>query len=97
MADEKDSADAPLPVLGEAVEGTGRPVLTAAVEEPLASPELLADLQNELVAKTRAMAEEMLHTALREAEAAVFEQLSVRLSEELPEMVREVLAQRLGR
>ena len=42
------------------------------------------------------MAEAMLHTAIRDAEAAMVEQLSVRLESELPEMIREILEQRLA-
>lgn len=95
MSETPDNDTGGIPVLGEAVAGTGRPVLKDAVAAPAVSPEVLEDLHSELVAKTRAMAEEMLHTAIQEAEAAMFEQLSLRLESELPDMVREILAKRL--
>ena len=96
MNESSDEEAGKIPVLGEAVAGTGRPVLKDAVAGPAVPPEILEDLHSELVAKPRAMAEEMLHTAIREAEAAMFEQLSLRLESELPDMVREILNQRLA-
>ena len=97
MAEETENQGDRIPVLGEAVAGTGRPVLREAVAVgPAVPPEIIEDLHNELVGKVRAMAEAMLHTAIRDAEAAMVEQLSVRLESELPEMIREILEQRLA-
>ena len=97
MAENQDHPGGKVPVLGEAVAGTGRPVLREAVQVgPAVAPEIIEDLHNELVGKVRAMAEAMLHTAIRDAEAAMVEQLSVRLESELPEMIREILEQRLA-
>jgi hypothetical protein len=97
LAEDEQGAGGRIPVLGEAVAGTGRPVLKEAVQVgPTVAPEIIEDLHNELVGKVRAMAEAMLHTAIRDAEAAMVEQLSVRLESELPEMIREILEQRLA-
>ncbi len=97
MAESPEDSGGKIPVLGEAVAGTGRPVLQDAVPVDVAvAPEVIEDLHNELVGKVRAMAEAMLHTAIRDAEAAMVEQLSVRLESELPEMIREILEQRLA-
>ena len=97
MTEETENQGDRIPVLGEAVAGTGRPVLREAVAVgPAVPPEIIEDLHNELVGKVRAMAEAMLHTAIRDAEAAMVEQLSVRLESELPEMIREILEQRLA-
>jgi hypothetical protein len=97
VAEDPGEHGGKIPVLGEAVAGTGRPVLKKAVQVgPAVAPEVIEDLHNELVGKVRSMAEAMLHTAIRDAEAAMVEQLSLRLESELPEMIREILQQRLA-
>lgn len=88
------------PVLEDVVDAvsTGAiPVLRDAVE---AAPRRLAEddiaaLQAELVAMTRTLAEQLLNGALRDMEAALFEQLDNRLREELPGLIDKVLQEHL--
>ena len=56
---------------------------------------LIAELQTELAASTFALTERLLHTALSEMEATLFEQVSNRLRQELPELVDGVLRRHL--
>jgi hypothetical protein len=56
---------------------------------------LIAELQTELAASTFALTERLLHTALSEMEATLFEQISNRLRRELPELVDGVLRRHL--
>jgi hypothetical protein len=56
---------------------------------------LIAELQTELAASTFALTERLLHTALSEMEATLFEQVSNRLRRELPELVDGVLRRHL--
>lgn len=56
---------------------------------------LIAELQTELAASTFALAERLLHNACTEMEATLFEQVSNRLRQELPELVDGVLRRHL--
>jgi hypothetical protein len=78
------------------------PLLTDVVREaaPDKSAEeieaLVAELQTHLAASTFALAERLLHSALAEMEATVYEQVTAKLREELPELIDSVLRLHLG-
>ena len=81
------------------------PVLTEMVDlEPAPVPSdlpddmetLIAELQTELAASTFALTEHLLQNALTEMEAALFEQVSARLRQELPELMDGVLRKHFG-
>lgn len=55
----------------------------------------IAALQTELTTLTRDVAEQLVGSALREMEAALYEQLDGRLREELPDLIAKVLQQHL--
>ena len=55
----------------------------------------LAALKAELVAVSWEMVLDLLHSAVREIEAALFEQVSSRLRDELPEIVERALRNHL--
>jgi hypothetical protein len=55
----------------------------------------LAALKAELVAVAWEVVVELLHSAVREVEAALFEQVSARLRDELPEIVEKALRNHL--
>jgi hypothetical protein len=80
------------------------PVLTDIVTEPTSDGDsdpravetLIAELQTELSASAFALTEQVLRTAFTEMEAALFEQITARLRQELPELVDRVLRERLA-
>ncbi len=80
------------------------PVLTDIVTEPAsddgsdprAVETLIAELQTELSASAFALTEQVLRAAFTEMEAALFEQITARLRQELPELVDRVLRERLA-
>jgi hypothetical protein len=74
-----------VPVLRDAV----RPDAAATAEAQLAA------VQAELTALAGDLTERLLHVALREMEAALFQQVSDRLREELPVIVEKVLRDHL--
>ena len=78
------------------------PVLTEMVDEQatVSHPEkdydtLVAELQTELASATMNLAEGLLHAAFREMEATLFEQVSNRLRQELPELIDRTLRDHL--
>ena len=81
------------------------PVLTDIVNEtasgengsdPRAVETLIAELQTELSASAFALTEQVLRAAFTEMEAALFEQITARLRQELPELVDRVLREQLA-
>lgn len=86
MADESSDA---IPTLTEAVSRV--PPGDREVERE----NLIAELQTELAASTFALTERLLNNALTEMEAALYEQVSKRLRQELPELVDGVLRRHL--
>ncbi len=83
-----DAAD--LPVLTEVVDAS------AALSHPRKDYDtLIAELQTELASATMNLAEGMLHAAFREMEATLFEQVSNRLRQELPELIDRTLRDHL--
>jgi hypothetical protein len=79
-------ADRQPPVLSTPVSGQGQRHL---------SDHELAALKAELVAVAWEVVLDSLHSAVREVEAALFEQVSARLREELPEIVERALRNHL--
>jgi len=78
------------------------PVLTEMVDEQatVSHPDkdydtLVAELQTELASATMNLAEGLLHAAFREMEATLFEQVSNRLRQELPELIDRTLREHL--
>ena len=77
------------------------PVLTEAVADrdkfavrPVDSENLIAELQTQIAASTFALTDEILRAAFAEMESAVFEKISSRLRQELPEMIDALLRER---
>lgn len=97
MSGAGDSPDE-LPVLTERVDGDGDirgtmdddPVAGAAIDDRLAA------LQAAISSDALALAERLLHSAFTEMEATLFEQVSNRLRQELPELVDRVLREHLA-
>jgi hypothetical protein len=57
---------------------------------------LIAELQTEIAAHTYTLTDKILRSAFAEMEASIFAQISGRLRRELPEMIDELLRERLG-
>ena len=79
------------------------PMLTEVVGEPPETPELsgatealAAELQVHLAASTFALTEQLLRGALADVEAAVAEQVTAKLREQLPELIDVVLRRHLA-
>jgi hypothetical protein len=74
------------------------------VDAVLGSPErderdieaVIAELQTRLAARTFALTEELMRTALSEMEAKIHEQISARLRRELPELIDSLLREYLA-
>lgn len=99
MGDQEDQAPAGVPVLTAAVgatEDVAVPVLTSVVDTGapaaarLSDEELLA-LRSRLASATRDLAERLLEEAMSELEMALFERVSARLREQLPDMLEQAL------
>ena len=74
------------------------PTLTDVVElesAPTLTPEQLTQVQAELTARVSRLAEELMHEAVRDVEALLFERVLDRLRAHLPELVDQVLKDRL--
>lgn len=100
MDESGKPASAAIPVLVKAVEDTpaGEPPVLRSVA--VAGPRQLSDhelaaLKAELVAVAWEVVLDLLHSAVREVEAALFEQVSARLRDELPEIVDRALRNHL--
>lgn len=57
---------------------------------------LIAELQTEIASATFVLADKILRSAFAEMEASIFAQITGRLRRELPEMIDELLRERLG-
>lgn len=100
MTKKADKGSSSIPVLVKQAEEHapgGPPVLTSiAVPAPRhLSDHELAALKAELVAVAWEIVLDLLHSAVREVEAALFEQVSSRLRDELPEIVERALRNHL--
>lgn len=80
-----------IPILTDAILSAG-PTLPPLVERDA----LVAELQTALAARTYALTEEVLRTALAEMEASLFERITSQLRRELPEIIDATLRERLG-
>lgn len=85
LTDPIDKDDAQVPLLTD-LESPPAPAVTE---------EQLAAVQAELTSLTRDLADRLLDGALRDMEAALFEQVANRLREELPELIDRVLREHL--
>lgn len=96
----EDETPDPRPVLRHkvAAEETAAPPVLRAVAVPAPgqlSDHELAALKAELVAVAWEVVVDLLHSAVREVEAALFEQVSSRLRDELPDIVERALRNHL--
>jgi len=83
----------PIPVLTDVItddEKTG-----AATAQPLFDENRLAELQTELASRSFELTDQLLHSAFQEMEASLFEQVSNRLRNELPELIDQILREYL--
>ena len=82
------------------------PILTDVVGENLATSSrtgtrgfddasLIAELQTRIAADAYELTQQVLHTAFAEIQATAFEQVSMRLRKELPELVDRILREYL--
>ena len=100
MTDKSDRAPPVVPVLVKQAEqpaADGPPVLQSIAIAPprRLSDHELAALKAELVAVAWEVVVDLLHSAVREVEAALFEQVSSRLRDELPDLVERALRNHL--
>ena len=91
---EKAHAQASVPVLTDVVESDASTTSTHG-PETLDNASLIAELQTQLAASAFELTEEVLHSAFAEMEATLFEQVSRRLRQELPELIDRVLREHL--
>ncbi len=75
------------------------PVLTSVVRRAARAPgaDELAELEVRLTTASLDLADRLIHSAFREMEAAMFEQVSNRLRAELPGIVAGILAEHFDR
>jgi len=85
----KQSSDV-IPTLTDVV-----PAEAAAEDREAQRENLIAELQTELASGAFALTERLLHNACSEMEATLFEQVSNRLRQELPELIDGVLRRHL--
>jgi hypothetical protein len=88
----------PVPVLSKEASTRGEPPVLKSIA--IAAPRHLSEhelaaLKAELVAVAWEIVIDLLHSAVREVEAALFEQVSARLRDELPEIVERALRNHL--
>ena len=99
MARSKKKKAPATPVLTDPVELDDAvvPLLTDAESpsEAAVTEEQVASVQAELTSLTRDLTERLLHAAMRDMEAALFEQVANRLREELPELIDRALREHL--
>ena len=92
---EHKPATTDIPVLTDVV--TDKTSVGLSEPTPLLdSASLIAELQTQLAANAYALTEQVLHSAFSEMEATIFEQISRRLREELPELIDRILREHLG-
>jgi hypothetical protein len=91
---QDETSEDDIPVLTEALSAEEIAELEGAI---VAAPnyeiseEQLGEMRADLAARTYGLADQLVHTAFRDLEAALFEQVSNRLREELPELIERVL------
>lgn len=100
MKDEAEQRSKAVPVLVKQVEGEAAAELPVLNDVAASAPGRLSDhelaaLKAELVAVAWEVVLDLLHSAVREVEAALFEEVSSRLRNELPEIVERALRNHL--
>lgn len=92
----KSTPESDIPVLTDIVPDESTP---AESEPPSGVPTdvetLIAELQTTLAASTYTLTEQLLHSTFAEMEATLFQQISTKLRQELPELIDSVLRQHL--
>ena len=82
----------PIPVLTDVITDDAETGADAAVAaQPLFDENRLAELQTELASRSFELTDQLLHSAFQEMEASLFEQVSNRLRNELPELIDQIL------
>ena len=84
-----------IPVLTDIIEEESAPEQVVE-EDTSANEELIAELQTKLSVGAFTLTEQLLHSAISEMEATLFEQVLNRLRQELPELVDSVLREHLA-
>ena len=85
-----------IPILTDVVAQEELARARAAVKLSDISEEQLAELQTQLAASVHKLADELLQNVFQEMEAALFEQVSILLRRELPEIVDRILRDHFG-
>ena len=85
-----------IPILTDVVAQEELARARAAVKLSDISEEQLAELQTQLAAGVHKLADELLQIVFKEMEVALFEQVSIRLRRELPEIVDRILRHHFG-
>jgi hypothetical protein len=83
-------SDAAIPVLTDVISEAD-----ASVDFPTDVEMLVAELQTRLAADMFAMTEDLMRTAFAEMEAHLFEQVSAKLRQALPELIDGILREHL--
>lgn len=85
-----EQAQLKIPVLTEIIERSRPEISTYEAEL------LIAELQTRLASGTFALTDALLRKTMAEMEAQLYEQVSARLRQELPELIDRVLREQLG-
>ncbi|MCH7894168.1 MAG: hypothetical protein IH907_06625 [Proteobacteria bacterium] len=92
MHDSDGKTPDPIPVLTDVVNGDAETGADSAVAaQPAFDENRLAELQTELASRSFELTDRLLHSAFQEMEASLFEQVSNRLRNELPELIDQIL------
>ena len=91
MNESEGKTTDPIPVLTDVVSGDAEPGADSAIAAPPRLDEnSLAELQTELASRSFELTDRLLHSAFQEMEASLFEQVSNRLRNELPELIDQI-------
>ncbi len=92
MSESEGKIPDPIPVLTDVVNGDAETGTDSAIAAPTRLDEnRLAELQTELASRSFELTDRLLHSAFQEMEASLFEQVSNRLRNELPELIDQIL------
>ncbi len=98
MNESHEKKPAAIPVLTEVADDAIRPKSEESAQRaddkpvaPLLDENRLAELQTELASRSFELTDRLLHSAFQEMEASLFELVSNRLRNELPEMIDRIL------
>ena len=86
----------------DSTESQSPPVLRPAENNGDASPLVsmnssdLAALESALAVRTRDLADTLLHNAMVEMEAALFERVSIELRSQLPQLIHQILSEHIA-